>query len=163
MKRWYWLVVLTLPIAILSGCTSNSKYQLALDENAALAGQVADLNTQLDNLSDQLSDLQKRYSDFVYPPRDFKSTSELIEWLAKDKTNTLPTAQSFEEMYSRGLSQQLAALKAGFIISVDQDYRFVDYFFVMGVAVINGEIWIWDMDTDEPRQPTGFDKVSRGA
>ena len=53
MKRWYWLLALTLSIAILSGCTSNSKYQLALDENAALTSQVADLQGQLAGGADE--------------------------------------------------------------------------------------------------------------
>jgi outer membrane murein-binding lipoprotein Lpp len=157
MKRAYWLLAFIAILTILPGCTSNSRYQKALDDNVVLTTQVTDLNAQITTLKTQIDQFSK-----VYPPRDFATLAELTAWLAKDKTNELPTAASFEELYSRGLAQQLAALRDGYIISVDQDYRFENFFFVMGAAIVNGNIWIWDVDTDTPRQPIGFDKVSRG-
>ncbi len=157
MKRWYWLLALTLSIAILSGCTSNSKYQLALDENAALTNQVADLQGQLTTAQSQYAEIAK-----VYPPRDFATLAELSAWLAKDKTDTLAPATTIEGTYSQALAMQLAALKDGFIISVDQEFVTDDFFFVFGIAIIGGDIWLWDIETDEPYQPIGWGKVSRG-
>ena len=159
MKRWYWLLALLLPAAVLlSGCTSNSRYQLALDENAALSSQVSDLNNQLAAKQSQYDQVAK-----LYPPRDFATLKELTDWLAKDKTNTLPPATTIEEVYSRGLAQQLAALKDGLIISIDQEFVTDDFFFIFGIAVIGGDIWLWDIETDDPYQPIGWGKVSRGS
>ena len=165
MKRWYWLLTLLLSAAILSGCTSNSRYQVALDENATLTNQVADLNSQLANLGTQVSDLQGRYNLMakIFPPRDFASLQQLKDWLSKDKTSELPAAATIEESYSRGLAQQMAALKDGLIMSVDQEFVTDAFFFVFGIAVIDGDIWLWDIETDDPYEPIGWGKVSRGS
>ncbi|MEN8613684.1 hypothetical protein ABFB09_00165 [Dehalogenimonas sp. THU2] len=158
MKRWCWLITLLIPAVLLAGCTSNSNYQLALDENTTLNAQNSDLSAQLDAMRAQYEDIAK-----VFPPRDFGSLQELNEWLSKDNTNETPTAANIEDQYSKGLQQQLAALKDGFIISVDQEYINEFFSFVLGIAVIDGELWVWDIDTDEPYQPIGWGKVSRGS
>ena len=158
MKRWYWLLALLFPAAILSGCTSNSRYQTALDENTALTSQVADLQSQLAAIQSKYDQLAK-----LYPPRDFATMKELTDWLAKDKTNTLAPVATIEETYSRGLAQQLAALKDGFIISIDQEFVTDDFFYIFGIAIIGGDIWLWDIETDDPYQPIGWGKVNRGA
>jgi len=156
MKRAYWLLALAAILTILPGCTSNSRYQKALDDNAALTSQVADLNGEISTLQTQIDQFSK-----VYPPRDFASLQELKDWLAKDKTNEMAPAATIEEVYSRALKQQLAALKEGLIMSVDQEFVTDNFFYVFGIAIISGDIWVWDVETDEPYEPIGWDKVSR--
>jgi outer membrane murein-binding lipoprotein Lpp len=163
MKPFSWVVVLVLILAILSGCTSNSKYQAAINDNATLSSQVADLNGQVSNLNAQVTDLQGKYDKIakVYPPRDFATLQELKDWLTKDPTNALSPAATIEIQYSRGLAQQFAALKDGFIISIDQEFVNDAFFFIFGTTIINGEMWVWDIKTDEPYQPIGFGQVTR--
>jgi outer membrane murein-binding lipoprotein Lpp len=164
MKPFLRVAVLVLILAVLSGCTSNSKYQVAIDDNASLSSQVSDLNGQVADLNAQVTQLQGKYDQIakLYPPRDFATLQELKDWLAKDKTDTLSPAATIEIQYSRGLSQQLAALKDGFIMSVDQEFVTDEFFFIFGIAVINGDLWLWDIDTDDPYEPIGWGKVSRG-
>lgn len=165
MKRWCWLLLIVSLIMLLPGCTSNAKYQEALDQNAALSSQVADLNSQITNLSDQISTLQTNYEQIskVFPPRDFSSLQELKDWVAKDKTDLLPAPSTIEELYSRGLAMQLAALKDGFIISIDQEFITDTFFFIFGIAVVNNEIWVWDIEDDDLYQPIGWGKVTRSS
>ena len=68
---------------------------------------------------------------------------------------------NIEDQYSKGLRQQMAALEDGFIMSVDQEFVTDAFFFILGIAVIDGEIWVWDIDSDEPYQPIGWGKVNR--
>ncbi|MEL7562558.1 hypothetical protein [Dehalogenimonas sp. 4OHTPN] len=165
MKRWRWLLPIATLIMLLPGCTSNAKYQEALDQNAALSSQVADLNSQITNLSGQVSTLQTNYEKIskVFPPRDFTSLQELKDWVAKDKTDQQPAPATIEELYSRGLKMQLAALNDGFIISIDQEFVTDAFFFIFGIAVVNNEIWVWDIEDDDLYQPIGWGTVTRNS
>jgi hypothetical protein len=47
------------------------------------------------------------------------------------------------------LSSQTAALKNGYIISVDQEVINEQFHFVFCAKVIGGQVWVWDIETDQ--------------
>ena len=124
---------------------------------------IDQLTTDVERLDAEYSALELTYEELsaVFPPRDFDSVEELQNWLANDTTDSLPPASTIEEQYSRGLKMQLAALNDGFIISIDQEYINEYFFFILGIAVIDGNTWVWQIDTDEIYQPIGWGPVTR--
>ncbi|APV43806.1 hypothetical protein Dform_00450 [Dehalogenimonas formicexedens] len=157
MKTLKWLLALCAAAVFLAGCTSNSRYQVAVDKNTALSQQVTDLSSQLGTLQGKYDQIAK-----VYPPREFASLNDLTAWLAIDKTSDLPPSGTMEALYSKALGQQAAALKDGYVISVDQEVISDQFYFVFCTTVIGGQVWVWDIETDEPYQPIGFGTVSTG-
>ena len=106
MTTLKWLLALSVIMVLLAGCTSNSKYQVAVDKNTTLGQQVTDLTSQLNTLQGKYDQIAK-----VYPPRGFATLKDLTAWLAKDKTSDIPPSDSMESLYSKALGQQAAMLK----------------------------------------------------
>lgn len=157
MKTLKWILALSAIIVLLAGCTSNSKYQAAVDKNTTLGQRVTDLTSQLSTLQGKYDQIAK-----VYPPHEFGSLNDLTTWLVKDTTSNLPYSDTMEALYSKALGQQAAALKDGYVISVDQEVIDDQLYFVFCTTVIGGQVWVWDIETDDPYQPIGFGPVSTG-
>ena len=157
MKTLEWLLALSAIMVLLAGCTSNSTYQAAVDKNTTLGQQVTDLTSQLSTLQGKYDQIAK-----VYPPHQFATLKDLTAWLVKDKTSDLPLSDTMEELYSKALGQQAAALKDGYVISVDQEVINDQMYYVFCTTVIGGQVWVWDIETDDPYQPIGFGTVTAG-
>lgn len=156
MNKWIVAGILVLVTGVLAGCVSKSDYETVVDEKTALTAQVSELTSQLGTLQEQYDEIAS-----VFPPRDFSTVAELEAWLAQDSTDTLAPASTIEEQYSLGLKMQLAALTDGYIISIDQEYINEYFFFILAIAVVDGDTWVWEIDTDEIYQPIGWGKVTR--
>ena len=52
-------------------------------------------------------------------------------------------------------------MKDGYMISVDEDTDDEGDASVFNVAIINGDIWYWDPETDEPMQDFSWGKVKQ--
>ncbi|XUX00798.1 MAG: hypothetical protein TUN42_02090 [Dehalogenimonas sp.] len=128
-----------------------------MDKIITLEQQVTELTTQLNTLQASYDQIAK-----VYPPHEFAGLKDLTAWLINDKTSDLPPAVSMEALYSKALGQQAAALKDGYVISVDQEVINDQLYFVFCTTVIGGQVWIWDIETDDPYQPIGFGTVTIG-
>ena len=103
------------------------------------------LEQEANTLQDSLDELNE-----VFPPEDFPSYIELLNWLQSDDISEGPVSTTIEEWYSNALKVQEHALNDGFIISVDYDY-YADYDVaaVWCVTVINGYLFYWDPETDD--------------
>ena len=160
MKRFNWLligsVVLCLALVLLVGCgVSKSKYEALQSEYEASQADYDELNANYVAKKNELAEIKE-----VYPPRDFSSLSELQEWLLKNDVSERAPITIAENWYSKALEIQEDALKDGYIISADIDYDSeTELFYVACVTIINGDIWAWDPETDEPIQYYGFGKV----
>ena len=96
--------------------------------------------------STELADIKE-----LYPPRDFSSLRELEDWLAENDVSERSASQYVETLYGKALQIQEDALKDGYIISVNVYYDESDgLYYVSCVAVIDGELWVWSPETDEP-------------
>ncbi len=92
--------------------------------------------------------------------RDFSSISELEEWLLTNDVSERPTTDYAEGWYRKALEIQEDALSDGYIISADYDYdAMTDTYSVFCVAIIDGDIWYWDPETDEPFVDYSLGKV----
>ena len=47
-------------------------------------------------------------------------------------------------------------------MSVDQEVINDQIYSVFGTTVIGGQVWVWDIETDDPYQPIGFGTVTVG-
>jgi len=112
--------------------------------------------TDLGAVSKELAEIKN-----VYPPRDFSSRSELVDWLQANDVSEGPTAANAENLYSKALEIQEDALKDGYIISVDVDELGQSMFGIACVAIIDGDIWAWGPEGDEPVQYMALGKVGR--
>jgi hypothetical protein len=119
-----------------------------------LEADLAGLQTAYDSTQAELADLKQ-----LYPPRDFTSEQELREWLASNDVSEQPAATTVEEMYTKGLAVQEAAARDGYLISVDFEVPYEFFYFVYCVTIIDGEIWLWEVETDEPFKAQNWDKV----
>lgn len=89
----------------------------------------------------------------VYPPKEFSSLSELRNWLLQNDVSEKPVTETAELWYSVALELQKDALNDGYIISVDYDSNEDrDTWWVWCTTIINGDIWYWDPEEDEPYQ-----------
>jgi outer membrane murein-binding lipoprotein Lpp len=167
MKRFNRLligsVVLCLAIVLLAGCgVSKSDYDALQAENADLAAELAAAQSDLASLqadynavSNELAQIQA-----VCPPRDFSSISELEDWLRTNDVSEEPITAYAGAWYRKALSIQEDALADGYIISADYDYDAQsDTYLVYCVTIINGDIWYWDPETDEPYADYSLGKV----
>ena len=83
--------------------------------------------------------------------RDFSSLTELEEWLQANDVSDRPTAEYASEWYRKALEIQEDALRDGYIVSADYDYDAeTDSYTVYCITIIDGDIWYWDPETDEP-------------
>jgi len=187
MKRFKWLQIgltlLILAAVLLAGCVSKSEYEALQTEQAALVQEKASLTSELQQVQSDLTSVQAEYdaqkadydelnADYeaanqelaeikeVYPPRDFSSLSELQDWMLANDVSERPITEAAERWYSKALEIQETALKDGYIVSADYDYdEEADLYMVYCVTIINGEIWYWDPETDEPYQDNSLGKV----
>ena len=123
------------------GCgVPQDKYDALQEENVRL-------QQELNNIKEK------------YPPRDFSSLTELQEWLSQNDVSEREDTTTAERWYSKALEIQEDALRDGFIISADYDEDEDGMVSVFCVAIIDGDIWWWDPETDEPLQDDTFGKV----
>ena len=149
MKRFNWLLIgallLSLAMVLLAGCGVP---QADYDE----------LNAEYGAVEAELAEIKE-----VYPPRDFSSLRELQDWLRANDVSERPASTTAEHLYSKALEIQENALEDGYIVSADIDYDSeTELFYVACVTIIDGDIWAWDPETDEPinfSQMVNFFKV----
>jgi len=167
MKRFNWLliglVVLCLAIIPLGGCgVSQSEYDALQAENASLEADLqaaqsdlASLQADYEATSNELAEINE-----VYPPRDFSSITELEEWLRTNDVSERPIAPLAGAWYRKALEIQEDALMDGYIVSTDYDYDpQTATYLVYCVTIIDGDIWYWDPETDEPYADYSLGKV----
>lgn len=121
----------------------------ASDLKSSLEESMADLEVteaELEAAREELAKIKK-----VYPPRDFSSSTELRDWLAANDVSESPPSTIAETLYAKALQIQEDALKDGFIISVDLDPgKQKDEWYITCVAVVDGDLWAWGPESDEP-------------
>jgi len=134
---------------------------------AATQSEFADAESQISSLGSAAnkakSDLAAVQGDYeaastelaqikeVYPPRDFSSAKELQDWLAENDVSERSASQYVETLYGKALQIQEDAVKGGYIISANVYYDESDsLYYVSCVAVIDGELWVWSPEDDEP-------------
>ena len=140
-KRYISLgVVLLLALLLLAACGVPQE-----DLDAAVAERDAAL-LQVSSLQSDLAAIRE-----VYPPRHFTSATELRQWLATNAISDMPATEVAAVLVDRTLRLQEAALEDGYIISLDIDED-PDFFYINGLALIDGLIWIIDVETDEVYQ-----------
>ena len=148
MKPYGWLLLVAgLAAVLVLLFVSRAEYN-------NLEADLAGLQTAYDSTQAELADLKQ-----LYPPRDFTSEQELREWLASNDVSEQPAATTVEEMYAKGLAVQEAAARDGYLISVDFEVPYEFFYFVYCVTIIDGEIWLWEVETDEPFKAQNWDKV----
>jgi type II secretory pathway pseudopilin PulG len=165
MFRYGWLItvvglVVVLVLLIVSrGNLSSVEADLdaAEQQNTSLSSQLqqaqtdkSQLQADLDTASADLAEIQA-----VFPPTNFSSPLELESWLASNVISLQPPATTWEQWYSKALQLQAEALADGFIVSVDYDYFFDEtgeFLSVWNIAIIDGTVWFWDPEFDEPLQ-----------
>ncbi|MBA7672740.1 hypothetical protein ES703_80927 [subsurface metagenome] len=153
MKRFNWLligtVILSLAMVLLVGCG------VSISEYEALQADYDELNANYAAVEAELAEIKE-----VYPPRDFSSLSELQDWLLQNDVSERALATTAERWYSKALEIQEDALIDGYMVSADYDYDpETDLFYIFCVTIINGDIWYWDPETDEPYQEHYLGKV----
>lgn len=128
---------LTASQAKVSELTSNVETQVA--ELEATQAELEAANAELTGMKE------------VYPQRHFSSLKELQDWLLEDDVSERPQANSAEALYSKALDIQENALHDGYIVSVDLDWDAdEELWYICCIAIINGEIWYWGPESDEP-------------
>jgi hypothetical protein len=148
MKPYGWfLLVAGLAAVLVLLFVSRAEYN-------NLEADLTGLQTAYDSTQAELADLKQ-----LYPPRDFTSEQELREWLASNDVSEQPAATTVEEMYAKGLAVQEAAARDGYLISVDFEVPYEFFYFVYCVTIIDGEIWLWEVETDEPFKAQNWGKV----
>ena len=143
---------------------------------ASVESDLASVESDLASVESDLASVQADYDELnanymatknelaeikeVYPPKDFSSLSELQDWLLTNDVSERPVTEFAEGWYGRALEIQEDALKDGYMISVNLDYgETEDLFYIACVTIIDGDIWWWNPETDEPIQYYGFGKV----
>ena len=64
------------------------------------------------------------------------------------------------DCYNKALQVQEDALRDGYIVSADYDYdASTDTYLVFCTTIIDGDIWYWDPETDEPYADYSLGKV----
>lgn len=147
MKRFKWLLIGLVAVGLvmipLTGCMGipQSEYEA--------------LNADYEAVSQELTEIKG-----VYPPKDFSSLSELRDWLMANDVSEKPITTNAEDWYGRALEIQEDALEDGYIVSVDYDYfEETDDYSIWCITIINGDIWVWDPETDESFQDYSLGKV----
>jgi predicted nuclease with TOPRIM domain len=133
----------------------NTTINRLQDQITSLQQENTSLEQENSTLQDSLDELNE-----VFPPKDFSSYTELINWLQSDDVSEGPVSTTPEEWYSNALKVQEHALNDGFIVSIDYDY-YAEYndIAVWCVTVINGYLFYWDPETDEVNEDFGLGAV----
>lgn len=133
--------------------SSQTEMASLVEERESLTAEKASLQADYDKLSDENSTVKQELAEIkeVYPPRDFSSLKELQDWLLANDISNRPSSTTAESLYSKALTLQEDALKDGYIISVDIDSgERLDEYSIACVTIIDGDIWAWDPEDDEP-------------
>ena len=134
-------------------------------ELAASQSKVSELTSSMEKGKAELEAAKGELTGIkkFYPPRDFSSANELRDWLKTNAVSESPPATTAENLYAQALKIQEDALKEGYIISVDVDSgERADEWYIACVATINGVLWAWGPDSDEPNEVSvilGWGKV----
>ena len=92
--------------------------------------------------------------------RDFASYEELVDWLQANPVSEGLISEYASQWYSKALRLQQDALEDGYIISAAYRYDPEDgTYSVYCIAIINGQIWYWDPETDQPYLDDSLGKV----
>jgi hypothetical protein len=140
-KRWFFVGVALLLLSLLMvGCgISQAKYDTAVADLGKAQQELQSVKAELDGIKK------------VYPARYFSTLTELRNWLTQNDISERPASETAESLFAKALDLQDAALAEGYIISAFIEYwEEEDTFFIGCKAVIDGNIYSWDVETDEP-------------
>ena len=139
---------------------SQNELQSVKDILASAQSEISELTSNLEKnqndlvlTQDELKDTKEKLATIenVYPPREFSSATELKEWLRTNNISERSTSPNAESLYAKALELQEDALNNGYIISVDVDTsETMDVYYISCVTCINGYLWAWDPENDEP-------------
>ena len=118
-----------------------------------LTSRLEESKADLEAKEYELAAVQEELAEIkeVYPARDFSSSKELRDWLAANDVSEFSPSTVAEKLYEKALQIQEDALADGLIISVDLDPgKQKDEWYISCVAVIDGELWAWGPESDEP-------------
>lgn len=132
--------------------TAKSDLAAAQSQIESLESDVSSANSRASSANSKLEAANSELSAIkeVYPPRDFSSLSELQDWLLKNDVSERSPAEFAETLYMKALEIQEAALNDGYIVSADIDYDPATGYTVACVTIINGDLWVWHPEGDEP-------------
>ena len=112
---------------------------------SVLTSTLEESQNELEVVKDELAEIKK-----VYPPQDFPSKQELMDWLLANDVSDRPAATNAEALYAKALEIQHDALEDGYIVSAWIDYFFdEELFYINCTAVAGGVVWMWHPETDE--------------
>ena len=159
-KRWFLAGVMLLLSSLVVSCgVSQDYHDTVVDERNALQAQVTSLQKDLDKAKSDLDAAQgQKQGDSaelaeikkIYPPREFSSKKELRDWIFENDVSDRPDTLYASDWYSYALDVQDDALEDGYIVSAWIDwYPDDDDFYVLCSAVVKGNVYMWDPETDE--------------
>ncbi len=92
--------------------------------------------------------------------RDFSSYEELTQWLQANDVSEKPICDYASEWYNKALEVQEDALRDGYIVSAAYYYdSYTETYIVDCTTIIDGDIWYWDPETDQPYADYSLGKV----
>jgi len=168
-RRWFLITsFLVLVILFASGCgVSRDEYDTVVvnlekvqqellsvkaeltasqSRNSDLMASQEEAEVELEALKGELDKIRE-----LWPPQYFSSSTELRDWLVENVVSEFSPTTVAETLYMKGLQIQEDALKDGYIISVDLDPgKQKDEWYITCVAVIDGDLWAWGPESDEP-------------
>lgn len=142
--------------------TLGSDFEVTQEQLKTLEEDLGTVQEELKTLQAEHQNAKRELAEIkeIYPPQDFTSLSELEDWLRANDVSERPIAEFAEGWYRKALEIQEDALKDGYIVSVDYDYdEKADLCSVFCVAIIDGELWWWDPETDEAYQDYTLGKL----
>jgi len=146
-RRWFLITsFLVLVILFASGCG------VSRDEYDTVVVNLEKVQQELLSVKAELTASQSRNSDLMASQEEAESSStELRDWLVENVVSEFSPTTVAETLYMKGLQIQEDALKDGYIISVDLDPgKQKDEWYITCVAVIDGDLWAWGPESDEP-------------
>ncbi len=133
----------------------NENYKTLQNEQVALVSEHESLQADYKATNSELAEIKG-----VYPPRDFSSLRELEDWLLANDVSAKPVTSTAGAWIGRALEVQEDALADGYIVSVDYDGPDEEGgYTVFCTTIIDGYVWYWDPETDEPLQDYYLEKV----